>query len=357
MCVVKSITPIQKCFTRVEIVDINFACSAAYGTGRECKMVYHELFPNALCLHYCKSASVGRRLQDTGTLEMNRHSTRRGPLICTPTFDEDVLQLFEENPSSSTRAVAHELRVDLRLVWNILRQQYFHAFHRQRVQAVGPSDYVRRDQFVRWFMWQSTEKPESPAIVFFLRMRPASPGKRFATPTNRVLAETNPHAAFVHCHHQQRFVHEFWIWPSVLTNSQVHRFTSFWWKRYQNCWRKFLWDSGETRSSGTTGLRLISHATSENIPPQLRRIDVSGGADLCLGLLGQRTAHHWTSSYGTIRKTLFAHRQFIPKRILLPLSLRQQQPSGRNLTSLKAHHLSLSWSVTIVLNIHSKVVK
>ena len=193
--------------------------------------------------------------------------------------------------------------------------------------------------------------------LYFLRMRPASPGKRFATPTNRVLAETNPHAAFVHCHHQQRFVHEFWIWPSVLTNSQVHRFTSFWWKRYQNCWRKFLWDSGETRSSGTTGLRLISHATSENIPPQLRRIDVSGGADLCLGLLGQRTAHHWTSSYGTIRKTLFAHRQFIPKRILLPLSLRQQQPSGRNLASLKAHHLSLSWSVTIVLNIHSKVVK
>jgi hypothetical protein len=97
---------------------------------------------------------------------MNRHNKRRGPSIFTPTFDKDFLQLFEDNPSTSTRAVAHELRVDLRLLWNILRQQYFHAFHRQKVQAVGPNDYVRRDRFVRWFMWQSTEKPEFPAIFF-----------------------------------------------------------------------------------------------------------------------------------------------------------------------------------------------
>jgi len=121
----------------------------------------------------------------------------------------------------------------------------------------------------------------------------------------------------------------------------MHRFTGcFWWKRYQNCWRKFLWDLGETCSFSTTGLRLISHATSANIPPQLTRIDVSGGADLCLGFLGQRTAHHCTSYYGTPCKTLFTHRQFIPKKILLPLSLRQQQPSGRNQASLKAHYLS-----------------
>jgi hypothetical protein len=77
-------------------------------------MAYHELFPNAVCPSYCKFASVGHRLQDTGTLEMNRHNTWRGPSIYTPTFDEDVLQLFEDNLSTSTRAVAHEIRVHLR---------------------------------------------------------------------------------------------------------------------------------------------------------------------------------------------------------------------------------------------------
>ena len=77
-------------------------------------MVYHELFPNAVCPSYCKFASVGRRQQDTGTLEMNRHNTWRGSSICTPTFDEDVLQLFEDNLFTSTRAVAHEIRVHLR---------------------------------------------------------------------------------------------------------------------------------------------------------------------------------------------------------------------------------------------------
>lgn len=77
-------------------------------------MVYHELFSNAVCPHYCKFASVGRQIQDTGTLEMNGQNTWRGPSICDPTFDKDVLQLFEDNASTNTRVVAHEFRVDLR---------------------------------------------------------------------------------------------------------------------------------------------------------------------------------------------------------------------------------------------------
>jgi hypothetical protein len=123
-------------------------------------MVYHELFPNAVCPHYWKSASVDRRLQDTGTLAMNRHNTWRGPSICTPSFDRDVLQLLEDNPSTKTRAVAHELRVDLR------RCGTFYA-NNISVLSIGPTDFVLRDQFVRWFVWQSTEKSEFLAIFIY----------------------------------------------------------------------------------------------------------------------------------------------------------------------------------------------
>ena len=194
--------------------------------------------------------------------------------------------------------------------------------------------------------------------LFIFRMRPASPGKMFATPKSQAWAETTPPAAFVHCRHQQHFVREFLIWPSLLTHSLMHRFTGcFWWKRYQNCWKKFPWDSGETCSSSTTGLRLISHATSENIPPQLTRIDVSGGAQPCLCLLGQCTAHHWNSSYGTICKPY----------LLITSSFRRGSWchylwGSSNHQAETWHHWKhtisvLSWSVAVILNIYSKLAK
>jgi hypothetical protein len=59
-----------------------------------------------------------------------------------PQFDEDVLQCFEDNPSTSTHAVAHKLGVDHRLVWNVVYKQQLHPLHQQKVQALSPSDYL-----------------------------------------------------------------------------------------------------------------------------------------------------------------------------------------------------------------------
>jgi hypothetical protein len=86
-----------------------------------------------------------------------------------PQFDEDVLQRFEKNPSTSTRAVVHSVSVGRCLVWNVVREQELHPFHRQMAQALlDPNDYLRRDQFVGWFVHQYTEKPDFSAMVFFM---------------------------------------------------------------------------------------------------------------------------------------------------------------------------------------------
>jgi hypothetical protein len=50
-------------------------------------------------------------------------------------------------------------------------------------------------------------------------------------------------------------------------------------------------------------------------------------AALWLDLPGHRTSHKWTSSYGASHKLIL-------KRISLPVSLRQQQPLGSNITFL-----------------------
>ena len=45
-------------------------------------------------------------------------STLSCPL--TPRFDEDVIERFEENSSTSARRVTHEVGVDQHLIWDVL---------------------------------------------------------------------------------------------------------------------------------------------------------------------------------------------------------------------------------------------
>ena len=63
-----------------------------------------------------------------------------------------------------------------------------------------------------------------------------------------------------------------------------------------------------------------------NISPPLITIAELHGAGLWLGLPGYWTSHQWTSSYEATLKPQFTCCQLILKWILLPISLRQQQP-------------------------------
>ena len=73
-----------------------------------------------------------------------------------------------------------------------------------------------------------------------------------------------------------------------------------------------------------------------NISPQHTTIaELEGTA--WLGLSVHRTSRQWTSSYGATLKPWFTRRQLILKRILLPVLLRQQQPSSSNLEFWGAH--------------------
>jgi hypothetical protein len=63
-------------------------------------------------------------------------------------FDEDVLQCFENNPSISTSTVDHAGGVNCLLKWNVEDGQQFYPFHWQKVQALGPNNYLCPEQFV-----------------------------------------------------------------------------------------------------------------------------------------------------------------------------------------------------------------
>ena len=74
-----------------------------------------------------------------------------------------------------------------------------------------------------------------------------------------------------------------------------------------------------------------------NISPQYTTIAELEGTGQWFGLPVHRTSRQRTSSYGATLKPWFTRRQLTLKRILLPVLLRQQQPSSSNLEFLGSH--------------------
>jgi hypothetical protein len=72
------------------------------------------------CPDYRTLSYVDRGLGEIGVLAVNRQSRERGRSFRTQQIDEDVLQSLEGNISTSISAVAHEVSVDLRLVWRVV---------------------------------------------------------------------------------------------------------------------------------------------------------------------------------------------------------------------------------------------
>jgi hypothetical protein len=74
---------------------------------------------------YRTFASVDRRLEEIDTFAVNVHSTERRPSVRKLYFDSEILQGLENNSSTSTGAFAHEVVVDRRQVWNVVRNNSF----------------------------------------------------------------------------------------------------------------------------------------------------------------------------------------------------------------------------------------
>jgi len=83
-------------------------------------------------------------------------------------------------------------------------------------------------------------------------------------------------------------------------------------------------NAGENPIS-TTGLCLTGHVRPKNISLPCTTIAGLDWVGLWLGLPGYWTSHQWTSSYWATLKPWFICHQLILNRILLSVSLRQQQ--------------------------------
>lgn len=68
--------------------------------------------------------------------------------------EEEILNLVEEDPTTSTWEIARQVQVSQHKVWKTFRENQLYPFHVQRIQALQPEDHPRRVQFCEWLLQQ-----------------------------------------------------------------------------------------------------------------------------------------------------------------------------------------------------------
>ena len=124
-------------FTFAEMTDMHLVFGEARCNTRLAERIYRERFPNRR--HPCRKtfAAIDRRLRELGTMTVNRLDTGARRLVRTVDFEEDILERFENEPSTSTRAIGHAMGVAHNTVWKVVHEQQLHPYHLQKVQAMG----------------------------------------------------------------------------------------------------------------------------------------------------------------------------------------------------------------------------
>lgn len=158
---------------------------------------------------------VHRNLGETGSF---RRQTEQGRpfAIRTVEFEEAVLNHVEANPSTSVRAIAY-VGAAPSTVWRTLRDQQMHAYHLQKVQAMGPDDYMPRRRFCRWWLQQELMQPGFGRHVLFTHEARFTRDGFFNSRNSHIWSEDNPHAISL-----RRDQHQFSIniWAGIV-NEQV----------------------------------------------------------------------------------------------------------------------------------------
>lgn len=120
-------------FTNEEYADILMAYGNANGVAREAQRIYRERFLNRRLPSRHTFQNTYRRLRETGNLHSNE--TRGIIMRHNVAVDEQILAMFEEEPTRSIRNVAELLGISSWKVWSVLRQNNRHAFHYTPVQG------------------------------------------------------------------------------------------------------------------------------------------------------------------------------------------------------------------------------
>lgn len=141
--------------------------------------------------------------------------TGRDRLVRNVQFEENVLELFEGNPSTSTRVVGRGFRCDKNTAQRVLQGEWLQPYKLQKVQALNVEDYPRRMECSRWILREEIEDPSFLEKVLFTDEASFSRQGIFNCRTSHIWDSDNPNATIIRGH-QERFSVN--VWAGIIGN-------------------------------------------------------------------------------------------------------------------------------------------
>jgi hypothetical protein len=128
---------------------------------------YANLYPNRR--HPDKNVIAGaiRRLRETGSALPNYGDTGRQRQVRTLVMEDAVIAAIDDNPTLSTRSVAHQLGVSHMSVHRVLKEDQQHPYHYTKVQNLLPRDYQPRVNFAEYYLNQVNLRPNYGSRILY----------------------------------------------------------------------------------------------------------------------------------------------------------------------------------------------
>jgi hypothetical protein len=124
--------------------------------------------------------------------------------------EEHVLQLVEENASTSVRKLSSECNITKTIVHDILKEQLLHPYHIQKVHAMSEADYAPRVEFCTAFLERQRTNPTFISHVLFTDEAGFTRDGIINCHNMHIWSDENPHA-IIQTKHQQRFMINVWM--------------------------------------------------------------------------------------------------------------------------------------------------
>ncbi|EFN71217.1 hypothetical protein EAG_05969, partial [Camponotus floridanus] len=169
-----------------ELSDMHLTYGAANCNGRAAQRLYQQRYPGRRIPHHSIFESIHRHLRENGSFRRSNGQGRRRS-VRTLRFEEQVLAEIENNPSTSTRAIAFNIGISNMNVWNVLREQLLHIY--------------------TYYIYTGC-----PSIFPFHRQRVQS---MFNTHNSHVWSQDNTHATFIRSHQTEFTVN---VWAGIINN-------------------------------------------------------------------------------------------------------------------------------------------
>lgn len=189
-------------FTNAEYADIIYVYGFCNGNARAAVGEYQRRFPGRRVPSRHSFSRVFQFSREHGRFPGTHGNVERA----VRPAEENIVDAAIQNPSTSTRRIAHALGVPQTRVWRALRAERLHPYHIQKVQRLQPGDEVARLTFCRWIM----HHPRTLSRIIFTDEAQFTRDGVWNSRNSHLWAHNNPHA-IVQKNSQHKFCLNVWF--------------------------------------------------------------------------------------------------------------------------------------------------